>query len=73
MRITKTILIATLLTLCGAATVNAQVMKSVDLEKYAKQRYGDRWLDAAAVIAKDMKWISKTQCRLFSISQCDLA
>ena len=56
MRITKTILIATLLILCGAATVNAQVMKSVDLEKYAKQRYGDRWLDAAAVIAKDMKF-----------------
>jgi hypothetical protein len=56
MRTTKTILIATLLTLCGAATVNAQVMKSVDLEKYAKQRYGDRWLDAAAVIAKDMKF-----------------
>ena len=56
MRTTKTILIAILLTLCGAATVNAQVMKSVDLEKYAKQRYGDRWLDAAAVIAKDMKF-----------------
>lgn len=56
MRTTNTILIATLLTLCGAATVNAQVMKSVDLEKYAKQRYGDRWLDAAAVIAKDMKF-----------------
>ncbi|MBR1518148.1 MAG: DUF4468 domain-containing protein [Prevotella sp.] len=56
MRITKTILIAILLILCGAATVNAQVMKSVDLEKYAKQRYGDRWLDAAAVIAKDMKF-----------------
>ncbi|MBP1540282.1 MAG: DUF4468 domain-containing protein [Prevotella sp.] len=56
MRTTKTILIATLLILCGAATVNAQVMKSVDLEKYAKQRYGDRWLDAAAVIAKDMKF-----------------
>ena len=56
MRTTKTILIAILLILCGAATVNAQVMKSVDLEKYAKQRYGDRWLDAAAVIAKDMKF-----------------
>ena len=56
MRTTKTFLIAILLILCGAATVNAQVMKSVDLEKYAKQRYGDRWLDAAAVIAKDMKF-----------------
>ena len=25
----------------------AQIMKSADLEKYAKQRYGDKWLDAA--------------------------
>ena len=56
MRTTKTFFIAILLILCGAATVNAQVMKSGDLEKYAKQRYGDRWLDAAAVIAKDMKF-----------------
>ena len=35
-------------------TVQAQVMKSADLEKYAKQRYGDKWLDAAANLAKDL-------------------
>ena len=29
----------------------AQVMKTSDLEKYAKQRYGDKWLDAAANLA----------------------
>ena len=29
-------------------------MKSADLEKYAKQRYGDKWLDAAANLAKDL-------------------
>lgn len=27
--------------------VQAQVMKAADLEKYAKERYGDKWLDAA--------------------------
>ena len=33
--------------LCGYTSVQAQVMKSADLEKYAKQKYGDKWLDAA--------------------------
>lgn len=32
-------------------SVNAQVMKSADLEKYAKERYGDKWVDAAMNIA----------------------
>lgn len=31
----------------GAIGAQAQVMKSADLEKYAKQKYGDKWLDAA--------------------------
>jgi len=34
-----------------AVSVNAQVMKSADLEKYAKERYGDKWVDAAMNIA----------------------
>ena len=32
----------------------AQVMKAADLEKYAKQRYGDKWLDAAANLATSL-------------------
>ena len=28
-------------------SAQAQVMKGADLEKYAKQKYGDKWLDAA--------------------------
>ncbi len=45
-----------ILTLVAAAflaawSVNAQVMKSADLEKYAKERYGDKWVDAAMTIA----------------------
>ena len=32
----------------------AQVMKSADLEKYAKERYGDKWLDAASNLASGL-------------------
>ena len=39
---------------CGALSAQAQVMKTADLEKYAKERYGDRWIDAAANLSKDM-------------------
>lgn len=39
---------ACILTFSGAIGTQAQVMKSADLEKYAKERYGDKWLDAAA-------------------------
>ena len=34
--------------------VQAQVMKAADLEKYAKQRYGEKWLDAAMNLSKDL-------------------
>ena len=48
-------LIAVLLCICGAAVeVQAQVMKASDLEKYAKQRYGEKWLDAAANLAQGL-------------------
>ena len=43
------------LCICGAVTgVQAQVMKAADLEKYAKERYGDKWVDAAANLAQDL-------------------
>ncbi len=37
--------------LTATLAVQAQVMKSADLEKYAKERYGDKWLDAATNLA----------------------
>lgn len=39
---------------CGNAVVQAQVMKAADLEKYAKQKYGDKWLDAAKNLASTL-------------------
>ena len=38
----------------GIMSAQAQVMKSADLEKYAKQRYGDKWLDAAMNLASGL-------------------
>ena len=55
MKKVKQWMLATILTICGAMTVQAQVMKAADLEKYAKERYGDKWLDAAKNLAGGLK------------------
>ena len=47
-------MIAAVLILFGMMSAQAQVMKVADLEKYAKQRYGDKWLDAAKNLAADL-------------------
>lgn len=41
-------------TVVDLVLVQAQVMKATDLEKYAKQKYGDKWLDAAANLASTL-------------------
>ncbi|MBP3227167.1 MAG: DUF4468 domain-containing protein [Bacteroidaceae bacterium] len=46
--------LAAFLCLGGAATAHAQVMKAADLEKYAKERYGDKWLDAAQTLGAEI-------------------
>ena len=38
----------------GAIGAQAQVMKSADLEKYAKEKYGDKWLDAAKNLSQNL-------------------
>ena len=38
--------------LCGALTAQAQIIKPEDLERYAKEKYGDKWVEAAANIGK---------------------
>lgn len=40
--------------LFGGVVAQAQVMKSADLEKYAKSKYGDKWLDAAMNIKQGL-------------------
>ena len=46
--------IATIVLMGGALSAQAQIMKTADLEKYAKQRYGDRWVDAATNLASSL-------------------
>ena len=41
------LILTTLFFICGMMRVQAQVMKAADLEKYAKNKYGEKWLDAA--------------------------
>jgi hypothetical protein len=53
---TKTLwVLATVLIFCGSIRTQAQVMKAADLEKYAKSKYGDKWLDAAANLSANLK------------------
>lgn len=55
MKQTRLWVLAAILTFCGTMCVQAQVMKAADLEKYAKERYGDRWLDAAKNLGDSLK------------------
>lgn len=54
MKTMKFWMFAAILTFCGAMSSQAQVMKAADLEKYAKEKYGDKWLDAAKNLAKEL-------------------
>ena len=45
---------AAILSTCGAISTQAQVMKAADLEKYAKERYGDKWIEAAKNLASGL-------------------
>ena len=47
-------MLAAILTLCGAISAQAQVMKAADLEKYAKEKYGTKWLEAAKNLSKEL-------------------
>lgn len=48
-------MLAAILIFCGVTAVQAQVMKSADLEKYAKEKYGDKWLDAAMTLGEGLR------------------
>ena len=43
----KKVLIMVAVAIMAVTGAQAQVMKAADLEKYAMERYGDKWIDAA--------------------------
>lgn len=48
----KKIFVLAFVAMMAVMNVQAQVMKVADLEKYAKERYGDKWLDAALNLSR---------------------
>lgn len=50
----KTFLMVVAAMLLFSIGTQAQLMKSADLEKYAKEKYGDKWLDAAKNLAEGL-------------------
>ena len=50
--------------------LNAQVIKVDDLEKYAKQRYGDKWLDAASNLASQLELDKNQSLTYQQVMQC---
>ena len=55
MKTTTRWMLAALL-VCGSLSAQAQIMKSADLEVYAKKRYGDKWLDAAKNLSEGLSF-----------------
>ena len=47
--------ITLLLAVMACLSMQAQVMKTADLEKYAKPRYGEKWLDAAFTLGRTIQ------------------
>lgn len=37
-----------------SASVNAQILRADELEKYAKEKFGDKWVDAATNLASQL-------------------
>ncbi|MBR5715582.1 MAG: DUF4468 domain-containing protein [Bacteroidales bacterium] len=50
----KKLLLLVVATIMATMHVDAQMMKASDLEQYAKERYGDKWLVAAANLARTL-------------------
>ena len=50
----KRTILSLMLLVASATFASAQIMKSADLEKYAKVRYGEKWLDAAMNLSAEL-------------------
>lgn len=42
------------LLLTAAISANAQILRAEELEKYAKEKYGDKWVEAASNLGKQL-------------------
>lgn len=61
----KKFFISFLLLLTAVVSVNAQILRADELEKYAKEKYGDKWVDAATNLGSQIS-LDKTMPLLMS-------
>ena len=50
----KKLFSAVLLALVACTTVNAQILRADELENYAKEKYGEKWVDAATNLGSQL-------------------
>lgn len=50
----KNLFLAVLLALFACTTTNAQILRADELENYAKEKYGEKWVDAAANLGSQL-------------------
>lgn len=50
---------------------NAQIMRVDELEKYAKEKYGDKWTEAAANISKSIELDKNNAMTFVQVISCD--
>ena len=53
-----------------ACISNAQLMRSEELEKYEKERYGDKWIDAAANLRNELALDKNNSLSYTQIIEC---
>ena len=50
----KKVLLTLALMLTAVVSLNAQILRAEELEKYAKEKYGDKWVEAASNLGKQL-------------------
>lgn len=50
----KTVIMSLALLLTAVISANAQILRAEELEKYAKEKYGDKWVEAASNLGKQL-------------------
>ena len=56
--------------LCCYTSINAQVMRAEELEEYAKERYGDKWTEAAATLGSQLALDKNNSLTYTQIIEC---
>lgn len=56
--------------LCLYTSINAQVMRTEALEEYAKERYGEKWTEAAATLGSQLALDKNNSLTYTQIVEC---